>query len=251
MVVAPWLFSRPVAAAPALPSPAQQKAVGAKTTEDLLKKYPQVKDGRLRFFERVAKRLVAHLSEPDRTTWDYQYYVLDGKEVNAFAVPGGPIFMLTGLLAIMKTEDAVAAVTGHELAHVYLQHWAKAYVKQLQRRRVVAIGTLLAGNKAAALGWGAVIAGVLRHKYSRDDEDAADAAGLKDMVAAGYNPEGTLQLFQTLMQAGGNGGGPLGGPFLADHPLTSDRIARTKQRIAQMGPRSYPPLKPFNYDTLR
>ncbi len=251
MVIAPWVFSRPVDAAPALPSPAEQKAVGAKATEDLLKKYQPVKDGRLRFFEGLAKRLVAHLSETDRTTWDYQYYVLDSKEVNAFAVPGGPIFMLTGLLAIMKTEDAVAAVTGHELAHVYRQHWAKAYVKQVQRRRAVAIGTLLAGNKAAALGWGAVTAGVLRQKHSRDDEDEADASGLKDMVTAGYNPEGMLQLFQTLMEKGGNGGGPLGGPFLAEHPLTSDRIARAKERIAQMGPRTYPPLKPFNYDALR
>jgi predicted Zn-dependent protease len=180
-----------------------------------LKKYTQVKDGRLRFFSDLAKHLVAALPDPDRTTWDYEYYVLDGKDVNAFAVPGGPIFMLTGLLAVMPTEDAVAAVTGHELAHVYRQHWAKAYVKQVQRRRAVAIGTLLAGNKAAALGWGAVTAGVLRQKFSRDEEDEADAYGLQNMVAAGYNPEGMVQLFEMLLKAAGNGGGPLGGPFLA------------------------------------
>jgi predicted Zn-dependent protease len=221
------------------------------TTKEVLKKYPQVKDGRLRFFADLAKRLVAKLPDVDRTTWNYQYYVLNSNEVNAFAVPGGPIFMFTGLLAVMPTVDAVAAVTGHELAHVYRQHWAKAYVKQVQRRRAVVLGTLLAGNKSAALGWGAVISGVLGQKFSRDDEDEADQYGLNDMVAAGYNPVGMVQLFQTLQKSAGSGGGPLGGPFLADHPMTSDRIQRTQQRIAQLGARKYPPLTPLNYPALR
>ena len=250
LTLASWFRAEPAAAAPAIPSPAEQKAVGAQASEDVLRKYQQVADGRLRFFRQLAGRLVASLSEADRTAWDYKFYVLASKEVNAFALPGGPVFMLTGLYAQMKTQDALAAVTAHELAHVYRQHWAKAYAKQLQRRRVVAIGTLLAGNKGAALGWGAVIASALRQRYSREEEDEADALGLKDMVAAGYNPQGMIQLFETLQKAGGEGGGPLGGPFLADHPLTSDRIQRTKDRIAQMGPRTFPPLRPLNYDAL-
>ena len=250
-MLAPWALRRPADAAPPLPTPADQKSVGEMTTREILKKYPQVKDGRLRFFVGVAKRLVAALPDADRTTWDYRYYVLDSKEVNAFAVPGGPIFMFTGLLAVMGTVDAVAAVTGHELAHIYRQHWAKAYVKQVQRRRAVVLGTLLAGNKSAALGWGAVISGVLGQKFSRDEEDEADQYGLKDMVAAGYNPQGMVQLFRTLQKSGGNGGGPLGGPFLADHPMTSDRIQRTQQRIAQLGARTYPPLTPLKYSALR
>ncbi len=190
---------------------------------------------------------MASLSATDRTTWDYKFYVLESREVNAFAVPGGHIFMFTGLYALMKTQDELAAVTGHELAHIYRQHWARAYVKQIQRRRAVALGTLLAGNKGAALGWGAVIATVFRQKFSREEEDEADAYGLKDMVSAGYNPQGMIQLFQ-LFQAQG---GEKARPFLADHPMTSDRIARTQERIAQMGSRAFPPLRPFDYGSLR
>jgi predicted Zn-dependent protease len=247
LVVTPWLLTRPAAAGPALPSPAEQKAVGAKTTADILSKYPQGQDGRLRFFEEVGKRLVASLPDTDRTTWDYKFHVLESKEVNAFAVPGGPIFMLTGLYSLMKTQDELAAVTGHELAHVYRQHWAKAYVKQVQRRRAVVIGTLLAGNKGAALGWGAVIATVFRQKFSREEEDDADVYGLKDMVAAGYNPQGMIQLFQ-LFQAQR---GEKARPFLASHPMTADRITRTQERIAQMGTRTFPPLRPLNYGSLQ
>ena len=247
LAVTPWLLPKPAGAGPALPTPAEQKAVGEKATADILKKYPQVKDGRLRFFQDLARRLVASLPEPDQKTWDYKFYVLESKEVNAFAVPGGPIFMLTGLYAMMKTEDALAAVTGHELAHVYRQHWAKGYVKQVQRRRAVVLGTLLAGNKGAALGWGTLLATVFRQKFSREEEDEADVRGLNDMVAAAYNPEGMLQLFAIFEAQGGANARP----FLASHPMTSDRIKRTQARIAQMGPRTFPPMKTLNYDSLR
>jgi beta-barrel assembly-enhancing protease len=247
LAIMPWLLAHPAPAAPALPSPADQKSVGEQSTAEVLSKYPQVQDGRLRFFREIGNRLVASLSPADRTTWDYKFYVLKSKEVNAFAVPGGHLFMFTGLYALLKTQDELAAVTGHELAHIYRQHWAKAYVKQVERQRVVAIGTLLAGNKAAALGWGAVIATVFRQKFSREEEDEADAYGLKDMVSAGYNPQGMVMLFQ-LFQAQG---GEKAIPFLSDHPMTADRIAHTQERIAQMGSRTFPPLRPFNYQSLQ
>ena len=246
LAITPWLLVHPAPAAPALPSPTDQKAVGEKSTAEVLSKYPQVQDGRLRFFREIGNRLVASLSATDRTTWDYKFYVLESKEVNAFAVPGGHLFMFTGLYALLKTQDELAAVTGHELAHIYRQHWAKAYVKQIERERAVAIATLLAGNKGAALGWGAVLSTVFRQKFSRQEEDEADAYGLKDMVSAGYNPQGMVMLFR-LFEAGDE----KTIPFLSDHPMTSDRIAHTQERIAQMGSRTYPPVKPFNYGALK
>jgi len=247
LVIPSWLVSKPADAAPALPTPDEQKAVGAQATEEILKKYPQVKDRRLSPFQTVGNRLLKGLPQQYRQTWDWKFYVLETKEANAFAVPGGHVFMLTGLYALMTTEDALAAVTGHELAHVYREHWAKAYVKQQQRRRVVVLGTLLAGNKGAALGWGALLATVFKQKFSREEEDEADALGLNDMVAAGYNPQGMIQLFQIFQAQGGE----RASAFLSDHPLTSDRIKRTQSRIAQMGSRTFPPVKPLNYAALR
>ena len=88
--ITPLLLAHPAPAAPALPSPADQKAVGEKSTAEVLSKYPQVQDGRLRFFREIGNRLVASLSETDRTTWDYKFYVLESKEVTRSPCRGGP-----------------------------------------------------------------------------------------------------------------------------------------------------------------
>jgi predicted Zn-dependent protease len=88
-------------------------------------------------------------------------------------------------------------------------------------------------------------------KFSRGEEDQADEGGLQNLVAAGYNPEGMIQLFNALAKVSGNGGS-IGGDFLSDHPLTSDRIKHAQQRIAEMRRvRSFPPLTPLNYNRLR
>ena len=88
-------------------------------------------------------------------------------------------------------------------------------------------------------------------KFSRGEEDQADAGGLENMVAAGYNPQGMIELFQTLEKVSGNGGS-LGGDFLSNHPLTSDRIKHTEQRIAALkSDRSFPAVTPLNYSSLR
>jgi predicted Zn-dependent protease len=79
-------------------------------------------------------------------------------------------------------------------------------------------------------------------RYSRKDEDQADAGGLQDMVAAGYNPEGMLGLFQILQESAGGGGGP---SWLQDHPLTSTRIEHARDRINQLPDRDFPPERPL------
>ena len=234
----------------AAPSPADQKKVGDQAAQDTLKKYREVFDGRARHFNDIGQRLVAALPAQDRRTWDFRFHVLDSKEVNAFALPGGPMFMFTGLYEKLTTDDALAGVTGHEMTHVRKQHWANAYAKQQERG--LAIGALLSIFKVGQAGQ--TLAGLADNaislKFSRGEEDQADAGGLDNMVAAGYNPQGMIQLFQTLERVSGGGGGMPA--FLSDHPLTSDRIKHTQQRIAQMGQqRNFPSLTPLNYSALR
>ncbi len=231
-------------------SPDDQKKVGDEAAAQVLKQYKEVTDGRAKHFNTIGQRLVRALPASDRQTWDYKFHVLDSKTVNAFALPGGNMFMFTGLYSILPTDDALAGVTGHEMTHVRLQHWAKASAKQQERQ--AGIGLLL-GLFHASSGV-QTLAGLadsaIGKKFSRGEEDQADQGGLQNMIAAGYNPEGMIELFQALEKISGNGGS-IGGDFLSDHPLTSDRIKHTEERIAAMqNSRSFPPLTPLHYSRL-
>lgn len=252
LMAAPLLLTPQSAQAAGLfaaPSPADQKKIGDQAAQDTLKKYREVFDGRARHFNDIGQRLVASLPSEDRRTWDFRFHVLDSKEVNAFALPGGPMFMFTGLYEKLTTDDALAGVTGHEMTHVRKQHWAQAYAKEQERNTLLVLGMSLfkigrAGQTLASLASNAVSL-----KFSRGEEDAADAGGLDNMVAAGYNPGGMIELFQTLQRVSGGGGMPA---FLSDHPLTADRIRATQQRITRMGQqRRFPSLTPLNYSALR
>ena len=254
LIIAPTLLVTQPAEAGGLfsqPSPSDQKKVGDEAAKQVLQKYKEIFDGRAKHFDILGRRLVAALSEQDRKTWNYRFHVLDSKEVNAFALPGGDMFMFTGLYEKLKTDDSLAAVTGHEMTHVRKQHWAKAYAKSQQRDTLLALGLAIfhAGQGAQTIA--SLADSAISNKYSRGEEDEADAGGLQNMVDAGFNPQGMIELFQELQKVSGNGGS-IGGDFLSDHPLTSARIDHTKQRIAALKRDSdFPPLTPLDYNSLK
>lgn len=252
IVAAPALISSPAEADQlfAAPSANDQKKVGDQAAKQILQKYKEVHDERARHFQEIGRRLVDALPAQDRNTWNFEFHVLDSKEVNAFALPGGPMFMFTGLYSKVTTDDALAAVTGHEMTHVRKQHWAQAYAKSQERSLIgsVLLSLLHAGRTVQTLA--GLADNALSLKYSRSEEDQADAGGLQNMVDAGYNPNGMLELFQTLQQVSGNGGS-FAGDFLSDHPLTSDRIKHAKERIASLRSRyDFPPETPLHYNAL-
>ncbi len=231
------------------PSPADQKKVGDQAAQQILHQYKEITDGRARHFNQIGQRLVAALPNQDRQ-WDFRFHVIESKDVNAFALPGGNMFMYTGLYEKVNTDDALAAVTGHEMTHVRKQHWAKAYAQQQQRGLILGglLGLTHAGQAAQTVA--GLVDSAVSLKYSRGEEAQADAGGLDDMVAAGFNPQGMIQLFQMLERVSGNGGS-IAGAFLSDHPLTSDRIKAAQQRIAQLQQdHNFPALRPFNYSAL-
>jgi predicted Zn-dependent protease len=233
-----------------VPSPDEQKKLGAQAAAKILSQYKEIKDRRAAYFAEMGTRLVRALPIEWRTLWNYEFHVLESKEINAFSIPGGPMFIFTGLYQVMETEDAVASITGHELAHVYSQHWAKAYARANREGLAVDIAALLSGHFVRAEVLGNITTSLMKRGYSRSEEDQADARGLTNMVNAGFNPNGMLQMFDNLQKVAGNGNDALGGVFLSDHPLTSTRIAHTKRRIAAYGPRRFPPLTPLNYAQL-
>jgi len=235
------------AAAPAradmfTPSEKDQIRLGNQAAAEVMRKYRVVNDSRAARVEDVGRRLVDALPPKDRGPWDYRFHLIDSKEINAFALPGGNVFMFTGLYNRLKTEDELAAVMGHELTHVRKEHWAHMAGAQAKRQAGLAV---ILGLSHAGSAWQNVASladSMLTLRYSRKDEDQADAGGLQDMVTAGYNPEGMLGLFQILQESAGGGGGP---SFLQDHPLTSTRIQHTRDRINQLPERDFPPERPL------
>lgn len=214
------------------PSAKDQMKLGDQAAAQVLQKYKEVKDGRAVQFRHLGERLVKALSSKDRGPWNYRFHVIESKEVNAFALPGGQMFMFTGLLSRIHSDSELAAVTGHEMTHVRKEHWAHAYAASQERS--LGLGILLGlthANNSFRMVAG-LTENVINLKYSRSEEDQADEGGFKNMVAAGYDPQGMLDLFHTLQQASnGDGGTP---DFLRDHPLTSARIKKTQQRIDAM-----------------
>lgn len=226
------------------PSIDQQKKLGQQASDQILKQYKEIHDSRSQELTKVGQRLFSKLSPDDQKTWDYHFHLIESKEFNAFALPGGPVFMFSGLYDKVQSEDSLAAVTGHEMTHIRKQHWANAYADQ--QKRALGIGIVLSlthadANVQSAAG---LLDNMISLKYSRGEEDQADAGGLEDMVATGYNPQGMVEMFEMLKKVAGNGA-TLGGDFLSNHPLTTDRIKHTQDRIAALQGRTFPPITPL------
>ena len=226
------------------PSIDQQKQVGRQAATQILQQYKEVHDGRATAFAAMGQRLVSALSPFDQQHFDYNFHVIQSDQVNAFALPGGPMFMYTGLYDKLESMDALAAVTGHEMTHVRMQHWAKAYAKQ--QERALGIDAFLIITHAGQFEQSA--AGLLQNalslKFSRGEETQADHGGFDNMIAAGYNPQGMIQLFDELEKLAGNGAS-FGGDLLSNHPSTPKRINAVQQWMSKEGNRAYPGLIPI------
>jgi len=234
------LFLAPAAPARAdmfTPSAQDQVKLGNQAAAEVMRKYRVLHDDRSRRVEEVGQRLLDALPSKERGPWDFRFHVIESKEINAFALPGGNVFMFTGLYDRMKSEDELAGVMGHEMTHVREQHWARMAGAQSKRQAGLAV---ILGLAHASQMWqyaAGITDTLLTLRYSRKDEDQADAEGLQNMVTAGYSPQGMLDLFHTLEEAAGSGGGTPA--FLADHPLTKTRIQHTQERINRLGSRDF------------
>ncbi len=243
------LWEEEAEAGPFRPSVAEQKKLGKTAAEDILKKHKEVQDDRARSFRRVGTNLIDALPEKERTRWDFSFRVLDNKEVNAFALPGGPMFIYTGLLDRIQSADELAAVTGHELAHVREEHWARQYESEMGRTIGLELLLGVTRTKGAIGDLARAANGLLSLNYSRKEEDQADDKGLQNMNGAGYDPGGMIDLFDTLKKASGNKNeGP---DFLRSHPLTENRIRRTRERIEKLKQQPTPKRDPNRDQTDR
>jgi len=179
---------------------------------------------------------LAALSERPQLPW--AFYVLNSKQINAFALPGGKVFMSRGLLEKMDNEAQLAGVLGHEIGHVTAKH--------INDRMAQAIGWGLAGAAIGVAGqvtdedWLTVLGvgvgiggGVYQLSFSRSQESESDELGVRYMAEAGYNPVAQIQVMEILLRASGGGGGS---DFFSTHPDPRKRIEDLERLI----PKRYP-----------
>lgn len=173
--------------------------------------------------ERVAKA-------SDRQDYDYQFFLIEEDELNAFTVPGGRIYLYTGLIDKLTTDDQIASVLAHEIGHCAARHTVKKYQAALGYDligRMVLSQVGEGAQQVASLSSG-VIMKVVFSSYGRKDEYEADRLGIKYMDRSGYDPAASVETLQVLMKDSGDGGAPL---MLRSHPYLSDRITAARKEI--------------------
>ena len=163
----------------------------------------------------------------------FNYYIVDDPSVNAFAIPGGHVYVNTGLIGATQKANELAAVIAHETSHVVARH---ALQQMQQAQEINIIGSILLGQNPGALQQIAaqIIAGGVMARFSRADEKQADDMGLQFMAQAGYDPHGMLDMFQRLIALENSRPGAVA-RFFSDHPGTQDRINDITNRINSMG----------------
>ena len=228
---------------PQLPDPGdvgvskeRQEQIGRQATGQVYAKMPVLPDSspETQYVRRLGAKLVAVI--PPQYSWPYEFHVIPQKDINAFALPGGPVFVNVGTIVAADNEAELAGVLAHEMSHVYMQHSIKQMKKTQMTQGIAGVlGAVLGsmGGAGGALGqMGAGLAGgILTMKYSRSDEAQADAVGAIIMYKAGYDPRYLARFFQKLAQMNSTGGG-----FLSDHPAPGNRTQAIDDEV-----RSWPP----------
>jgi predicted Zn-dependent protease len=188
--------------------------------------------------ERVATRSAAN-----STPYRYEYHLLDDPEtINAFALPGGQIFITDGLLKRLKTEGQLAGVLGHETGHVVARHGAEHIAKQQLTAGLTGAAVLATydpndPNSRGSAAVAAMIGQLVTMKFGRQDELEADKLGVRLMSEAGYDPRSMIELMKILEESSQGNRPP---EFFSTHPNPENRITRIQEAIKQQYPNGVP-----------
>ena len=223
-------------------TPEQDVKLGREAAAEIRQQYPIVKDERITaYLAKLGDRLVAAApAELNKPVYEYSFTPVNLKEINAFALPGGPMFVHRGMFTAAAAEGEVVGVMAHELAHVLLRHGtanaSKAQNPWLQLGQIAGQigGAIVGGGAGAAIAQGSDFGlGTLLLKYSRDFEKQADLLGAQIMARAGYDPRALAQMFTTIEKESRSSGG--GGPqWMSSHPNPGNRtvyIAREAEAL--------------------
>jgi len=223
-------------------TPAQDVQIGREAADEVRKQYPVINDDSIEgYLDRLGDRLVEGAPrELNNPAFQYSFTPVNLKDINAFALPGGPMFVNRGMIEAATSEGQVAGVMAHELAHVLLRHGTANATKQ-QGFQIGALagaiaGAVIGGNLGQVVSQGSQFGlGTWAMKYSREYEKQADLIGAQIMARAGYDPRDLAGMFETIAKQGG------GSPpqWLSSHPNPGNRTQYINAEAAQLrvGPR--------------
>ena len=211
----------------------QEIDIGRQENAQVRKQIKQVRDARVTAYVTRLGRRLARVAPGAR--YPYSFQVADAAEINAFSLPGGPVWINRGVLRAAGNESQVAGVLAHEIAHIAQRHAADQLTKTLLTRWSLGVlGAMLgnAGGAGTAQAAGAMVANGVFLKFSRDDEREADRVGLQIMTKAGWNPRGMIELFEVLRREAKRDPGAVE-VFFSTHPSPEDRIAQLRAATAR------------------
>lgn len=218
-------------------TPRQEIALGLQALPSMLEEYGGLyPDEQLQaYVDEVGYRIVDNSAASD-TEWEYEFYLLnDPNTINAFALPGGQVFITTALYERLSTEGQLAGILGHEIGHVVARHGAQRIAKQELTQGL--IGAVAVASEDARAAQAAVVIGQLVNmQYGRDDELQSDVLGVRFMAQAGYDPRAMIDVMEILAEAGGSGTPE----FFSTHPNPDNRIARIEAAIEEVFPNGVP-----------
>ena len=231
---------------PQLPNPGdtgvskeRQEQIGRQAMGEVYRKMPVLPDSspETQYIRQLGRKLMAVI--PEQYSWPYEFHVIQQKSINAFALPGGPVFVNLGTILAADNEAELAGVLSHEMAHVYMQHSIKQLRKTQYTQGIAGVLGIVLGSMGGPVGalgqLGAGVAGgVLTMKYSRADESQADAVGAIIMYKAGYDPHYLAKFFQKLASMGNNGP-----QFLSDHPFPGNRQQAIDEEVRYWPEKDY------------
>jgi len=239
-------------ATPVFPNPGKtsmskdnQHAMGMEVAAQVYQQMPVLPDNspESQYVRQLGQKLVATI--PQQYSWPFEFHVIPQKEINAFAIPGGQMFINLGTITAARNEAELAGVMGHEMAHVYMQHSAKQAGKAQTTSMIAGIASAVlggtvggtAGGLVGQLGQMGIQMGAqgLIMKYSRNDESQADAVGAVILYKAGYNPQAMVDFFKTM----GAQAGAAPPELFSSHPNPGNRQQAIQKQIAHWPAQNY------------
>jgi predicted Zn-dependent protease len=225
-------------------SPEQEIALGLQAAPEMIQQFGGVsQDPQASAAVEAVGRRVAEQSAAARSEYEYHFTLLgDRNTINAFALPGGPIFITEALLGRLSTEGELAGVLAHEVGHVLGRHSAERIAKQQLTQGLT--GALVLStydpdnpNSAGTAQMAMLIGSLINLRYGREDELESDRLGVKLMAEAGYDPRSLIRVMDVLASSREGGGQP---EFLSTHPDPGNRKQRIEEAIAAEFPNGVP-----------
>lgn len=213
-------------------TPEQEVAMGLQSAPEMAAQFGGVyPDETVQLRVKSIGQKLLRSTEAGKSPYQFNFYALaDQQTINAFALPGGQIFITMALLSQLKSDDEVAGVLGHEIGHVIHRHSAEHMAKSGLMGGIVN-GVMMGSGNMGATQITQYVTQMLNMKYGRDDELESDKYGLRYMYQSGYKPEALIRVMEVLAASSG---GRKQNEFMSTHPSPENRIQKIKEEIAKL-----------------